>query len=494
MKYYSQHQTELFNDLQDSLKKLNKGNRWIMLADALPWAEIEMEYNKRLRNQKSGAGNKPARMVVSAFIVKHMMNLSDEETIMMIQENPYMQYLAGLSEFQATPIFTPELLTIARSRLGEGFFNRLTLMVAQAGRAAKGDDSDGDGYTDVDGERHEGVMKIDATCTDAEIRFPTDINLLEDGSREVERLTQKVCGRLGRKMPQTQRGQSRSAFIKYTKKKHKGAKLGKETRQRQIRYLEEDLDTLMDIVGKVPSETINKILKPRDLRNLVATLTMLSQQKGMLSEGTRTCADRIVSIFQPHVRPIVRGKAKAKTEFGAKVGLSVVNGYDFIDTISWDAYNESSDLLKQIESYKTRFGFYPAEVQADKIYLNRDNRKLLKKLNINCYCAPLGRPPKNPDPALDGQRHRASCERNEVEGAFGTGKRRYRANNIRAKLPDTARSWIAGCFFAKNLKKFLRDLLLSIFEILAGFAAENRVFGLRPVPVAIYPTLGKFAV
>ena len=493
MKYYSQHQTELFNDLEDSLKNLNRGNRWIRLADALPWAEIEKEYNKRLRNQKSGAGNKPARMVVSAFIVKHMMNLSDEETILMIQENPYMQYLAGLSEFQASPIFTPELMTIVRHRLGEDFFNSLTLMVAKAGIAVQDDDdrSCGGGYTDEDGEMHSGVMKIDATCTDAEMRFPTDINLLEDGSREVDRLTQKICGRLGLKTPRTQRGQSRSAFMEYTKRKHKGAKLGKETRRRQIHCLEADLETLMSIVEKMPSDNIHKILKPKDMRNLDATLTMLRQQEEMLSEGVRNCADRIVSIFQPHVRPIVRGKAKARTEFGAKVGLSVVNGYDFIDTISWNAYNESNDLQKQIKNYKARFGYYPSEVQADKIYLNKENRKLLKDMHIFCHCAPLGRPPKNPDPLLAEQRHKASCERNEVEGSFGTGKRRYQANNIRAKLPDTARSWISGCFLAKNLKKFLRDLLLRFFEISAGFLAKNRLFDIRLTPVAIYPILNR---
>ena len=35
----------------------------------------------------------------------------------------------------------------------------------------------------------------------------------------------------------------------------------------------------------------------------------------------------------------------------------------------------------------------------------------------------------------------ASGERNEVEGTFGTGKRVYRANNIRTKLSDTGESW-----------------------------------------------------
>ena len=78
MKYYSQyHSHELF-ELQESLSGLSKSNRWVKLADNLPWDKIEQEYNKRLKNRHNGAGNKPARMVVGALIVKHVENLSDE--------------------------------------------------------------------------------------------------------------------------------------------------------------------------------------------------------------------------------------------------------------------------------------------------------------------------------------------------------------------------------------------------------------------------------
>ena len=78
---------------------LSKSNRWIKLADYLPWDRIEKEYNKRLRNSHNSAGNKPARMVVRALIVKHVEKLSDEKTIQAILENPYMQYLLGLEKF-----------------------------------------------------------------------------------------------------------------------------------------------------------------------------------------------------------------------------------------------------------------------------------------------------------------------------------------------------------------------------------------------------------
>ena len=116
MKYYSQYRSHDLFELQESLSGLSKSNRWVKLADHLPWGRIEKEYNKRLRNSHNGAGNKPARMVVGALIVKHVEKLSDEKTIQAIQENPYMQYLLGLEKFTEKPVFVPELLVLVRQR------------------------------------------------------------------------------------------------------------------------------------------------------------------------------------------------------------------------------------------------------------------------------------------------------------------------------------------------------------------------------------------
>ena len=131
MKYYSQYRSHSLFELQESLSGLSKSNRWVKL-DNLPWDKIEKEYNKRLRNSRSGAGNKPARMVVGALIVKHVENLSDERTVQAIQENPHMQYLLGLEKFTEKPVFVPELFVLVRKRLDHAFFNMPTLMLSEA--------------------------------------------------------------------------------------------------------------------------------------------------------------------------------------------------------------------------------------------------------------------------------------------------------------------------------------------------------------------------
>lgn len=137
-----------------------------------------------------------------------------------------------------------------------------------------------------------------------------------------------------------------------------------------------------------------RVFSRHDYKCLSAAFKMYEQQKMMFEQNVRTCANRIISIYQSHLRPIVRGKAKAKIEFGAKIGCSIVNGYTYVDHLSWDAYNESSDLILQTELYKKRFGILPKEIQADRLYLGKANRKYIKDNHINCYNHPLGRPPK----------------------------------------------------------------------------------------------------
>ena len=47
------------------------------------------------------------------------------------------------------------------------------------------------------------------------------------------------------------------------------------------------------------------------------------QQLQMSEKKEKRIDDRIVSIEQPHIRPIVRGKAGKSVEFGSKISVSI---------------------------------------------------------------------------------------------------------------------------------------------------------------------------
>ena len=175
------------------------------------------------------------------------------------------------------------------------------------------------------------------------------------------------------------------------------------------------------------------------------------QQNNLHTNKLKIVEDRIVNIHQPHVRPIVRGKERNKTEFGCKLQIILVNGFAFIDKISWDSFNEGKYLLATIELYKKRFGFYPKEVLADKIYCNRVNRQELKELGIKLVAKPLGRPIEKA--VAD---HIRPGERNPIEGKFGQAKIKYGLDKINAKLANTSVSWIASIFLVLNLVKLTR--------------------------------------
>lgn len=467
MKYTSQAKQLTIDDFKSSLEGLSKSNRWVQLGDSLPWAKIEKLYNSRLNNSKKGAGNKPARMIIGAIIIQRKLALSDIETIQMIQENPYMQYMLGLPEFTDKPIFDPSLFVTIRKRIGEDVFNDMSvsllerLIQLQEESEKKKDESKpeeegeddnqpqepqehpdtrhdfGSEFTDSNSRLHKGVLKIDATCCNAEVRYPVDVDIKHDGCRIISSYIAILCSQLKIKQPECNFN-----LIKKKKKKVSEVKIAKRI---LLYYLNRDIQTFVKLIS-ASTERFDFFMRKE--RNIVGSIIkMYHQQMEMLQEGTNQCANRIISIFQPHIRPIVRGKAKAKVEFGAKIGAGIVNGYTFVDHLSWDAYNEESDVELQIRLYKERFGYLPATVLCDKIYMNRANRQLFKEYEINSYCKPLGRPKKEP------------------KANFGTGKRVYRADNIRAKLPETASSWIGSCYFVKNVMKFLRELCHVLIEI-----------------------------
>ena len=205
--------------------------------------------------------------------------------------------------------------------------------------------------------------------------------------------------------------------------------------------------------------------KQSELLNTITTL--YEQQLYMYENRTHNIEGRIVSLSQPWIRPIVRGKAHANTEFGAKLHISMVDGYAKIERLSFDAFNEATDFFSAVEGYRKDHGFYPARVLADKIYRNRQILSWCKKRNIQMTGPALGRPPKNQDQRRETQRqeYQDICDRNIVEGEFGVGKRSYGLNRIMAHLPETSFCVIGIALLCMNLAKSLRGLLLALAEI-----------------------------
>jgi hypothetical protein len=252
--------------------------------------------------------------------------------------------------------------------------------------------------------------------------------------------------------------------------------------RKQLQYIARNLRSIEELAGAGAGngKSLLQTLNNRLYKKFLVAAEVYRQQKTMYEARSHKIADRIVSISQPHVRPIVRGKANANVEFGAKISLSMVDGYAFLEKLSWDAYNEANDLQDHIENYHKRFGYYPASVHVDQIYRNRENRRYCKEKGIALSGPPLGRPPKDPDTYHEQMRGAKESEvaRIPIEGKFGNGKRRYGWSRISSKLRDTSETTIALTVLVMNLEKITKDLLLSFFYHIWKllFSTKNGIF------------------
>lgn len=134
--------------------------------------------------------------------------------------------------------------------------------------------------------------------------------------------------------------------------------------------------------------------------------------------------------------------------------------------MDWEAFNESGDLIEQVERYRQRFGCYPVSVHADQIYRTRANRAWCKARGIRLSGPPLGRPKASQKAALARQARQDAGIRNGVEGKFGQGKRRFGLALVKAKLAATAETSIALTFLVMNLEQRLRALALFFWPLI----------------------------
>ena len=229
--------------------------------------------------------------------------------------------------------------------------------------------------------------------------------------------------------------------------------------KKQLQYVKRNLETIKRIVDEVGL----KVLSRKHYRLLLVVTEVNRQQLDMYENNQNRIDDRIVSLTQPHIRPIVRGKAGTPVEFGAKLSASCVNGYVFVDRISWNNFNESGDLINQVEEFKKYTGAYPESVHADKIYRTKVNRCWCKERGIRLSGVKLGRLPKNISKEAKKQAQLDESVRNCIEGKFGEAKRRFSLNRIMTKLSGTSETAISISFLAMNLSALLRQFFVFFY-------------------------------
>ena len=481
--------------------KLLKTNRWVKLASMMPWEHIEQIYMESFQSER-GRPAISSRIAFGAIFIKENDNLTDESTVAAIAENPYMQYFLGLTAFQAEPLFDPSLMVHFRKRFPVEEVAKINEYICTGkwpGQQRNVDRNDAQDENPQDNhpnppdvnvqeksvqsgkknkntskkklkkekkqKKNRGKLIMDATVAPADIKYPTDIDLLNKSREHLEAavdiLWEKVPHK-GHKLPYSPKA-ARKSYLSLAKSKKWTEKKCAAAIGDQLRYIEQAAKRLEELKALVPD--YEKRFPTWLHRRLEVIPLVYAQQKQMYDNHTHTCENRIVSLEQPHVRPIQRGKRPNPTEFGQKLHLSVVDGFTYLEQTSWSNFNEGCDLTAVVEDYYRKFGCYPEVVLADKIYQTRANRSFCKEKSIRLTGPALGRPKTGEaDRKQKRQMYKDACDRNAVEGRNGNAKRRFGLDLIAAKLDETAKTEAALILLAMNAAHKLARWLLRFFQ------------------------------
>ena len=378
-------------------QKLSPDNRWVRMAELVPWDEMAQVFFSCLSTDQ-GRPTVDLRIILGALMVKH---------------------IEGPAEKKDAP-------------------------------------------------GNQGTLLLDATVGPLHIAYPTDTRLLSEGRRHSEQLIDLLYGcqkALWQKKPRTYRREAQRAFVSFSKKRRKSKKNIRKANGQQLRYLRRNLKTLHKMLDKLEQHGHTASWKYRQWRTFWILQELYRQQEEMFRDRRRRIDDRIVSIQQPYVRPIKRGKGGGKdTEFGPKINVSMSEGIARADQIDFNAFNEASYLQDQVEGYKELYGYYPDLVLADQIYWTRANRNYLKDRGIQIGGVPLG-PSKELSKYEKYKTRKRNNKRSEVEGKFGQAKSKYGLDDLFTRLPQTIKAEINLIFLALNLIRVNKTLAGFIFYV-----------------------------
>ena len=453
--------------------QMNPDNRWVKKAAMIPWDTIEAEYAK-LFPSHTGMPAKPLRMALGSLLIQKQYHYPDEELVEQIRENPYYQYFIGLPGYEDKIPFVPSLLVEFRKRLSEDVLNEINEMIIEYSAQKNdhddddnhdGDANDSDHHGKTDTSENAGTLILDATCAPQQIKYPQDFELLNEAREKLEDMICRISEEYRFYRPRMYRQKARKDYLALAKCRKRSAKKIRKAIRKQLLYIRRDLGYIANLL-----ENNGVVLSESDAHLLDILETVYSQQQYMFVNNTHSVENRIVSISQPYIRPIIRGKAKSPVEFGAKLDLSVdENGMCRIEKLSFDAYNECAVLKTAIANYRERTGHYPERVLVDQIYRNRDNLSFCSSLGIRLSGKKLGRPKKNADSKADKKiAYQDNTDRIEVERKFSLAKRKFGLGLLLTKREDTTKASIVLSIIAMNIDR-LAAMLLRLIQFLLNF-------------------------
>ena len=231
-KYTDNTQSNFLDFNQPIGLHMNPENRWVKMADAIPWEVFEKKYS-RLFKGKNGRVAKPLRLALGSLIIQTKYQYSDRELVEQLTENPYYQYFIGLPGYQEEPPIDASTLVLFRKRLKMDVImeaNEYMLDAVKEKESSEKKDDDhnnppsggeGNGQDTKKEQFHEnkGTLMLDATCAPSNIRYPQDFSLLNEAREKLETIIIRFCKTYGFSGPRMYRRIARKNYLALAKAK-----------------------------------------------------------------------------------------------------------------------------------------------------------------------------------------------------------------------------------------------------------------------------------
>jgi len=413
--YSPQQEFELYHSsfLQSELGQIYK---------SIPWEAMIKDF--RLRPAKVGRKALfDCQGKLALMFLKSYTDLSDRKLIEQLNANIDYQLFCGILLSPKQRLEDYKIVSKIRTQLGK----KLNIASCQKSLAKH--------WKVYLRETH--VMLTDATCYESQLRYPTNVKLLWESVDWNYNELKLLCKSLKVRMPRSKFLEQKDKYYQYQRKRRKTHKQTIK-RIRSLLYLLNKLNGLLDEFEKQHDDRIELPEKYYQKRKVIRKV--YRQQKQIFETGN-SLPNRIVSISKSYIRPIVRGKETKKVEFGAKVNMIQVDGINFIEYLSFDAFHEGNRLISSIWLSQLLFG-KTSHISADAIYATNKNRKYCTSNGITTNFSRKGRAGKHEQhrKAISKELNKERATR--MEGSFGTEKEHYGLRCIKAKTQLNEKLWI----------------------------------------------------
>ena len=321
---------------QDLLQQLNPKHPLLALAQKLPWAMFEKEFEQFYATV--GRAAKPIRLMVGLLLLKQIENLSDERVVEAWVQNPYYQAFCGMEHFQWSLPCDPSDLAHFRKRIGEAGVEKIfQASIALHGKAGL-----------------EREVVIDTTVQEKNITFPTDTKL----RIKVMGRCWKVAVEEGLQLRRSYRRELKKTLriIRFSKGKNDKKKMPAAIRR--IKTMANAL--LRDVMRKLPENRL--VARHAEFENYRRAVNQEQHDK-----------NKIYSLHEPGVLCISKGKEHKKYEFGAKAAIAMTkNNCIIVGAKNFNSNVYDGDTLNEVLSQiKTVRGRAPEKAFCDRGFRGR---------------------------------------------------------------------------------------------------------------------------